>query len=254
MLALNSPTNRYGVIAAEIYDLDKPPGKLPDTAFHLSRLADVRGEILEPACGSGRTLLPLLEAGHRVAGFEPSPEMLARARDLCAAFATDLTSQRMESFAYERRFAAIVVPVGTFTLLDDFADATRALDLFHAHLEPGGKLIVDIQPLAMLAREGDDRRRWTASNGDLLTIEGVRVATDWLRQRADYTLRYERWRENRLVAAEFEPMAQRYWGVEEFRMALARAGFAEIVVSADYAWQRAPTPGSRVLTYEATAA
>lgn len=28
-------TNRYGSIAAEIYDLDKPYFALPDTAFHL---------------------------------------------------------------------------------------------------------------------------------------------------------------------------------------------------------------------------
>lgn len=255
MIATNSPTNRYGAIASEIYDLDKPPGKLPDTAFHLACLADVRGEILEPACGSGRTLLPLLEAGHAVAGFDPSADMLERARALCAAHghAPDLSLQRMESFAYDRRFAAIVVPVGSFTLLDDVADAFSALDCFRAHLEPGGRLLVDIQPLAALARTGDDRRRWTAANGDLLTIEGVRVQTDWLRQRADYTLRYERWRENRLIEAQLEPMAQRYWGVEEFRLALARAGFAHIAVSADYAFGRAPTAASRVLTFEARA-
>ncbi len=43
--------NRYGSIASEIYDLDKPFHKLPDTAFYLSRLSGVTGEILEPACG-----------------------------------------------------------------------------------------------------------------------------------------------------------------------------------------------------------
>lgn len=251
----NSPTNRYGSIAAEIYDLDKPPGKLPDTAFHLSRLADVAGEILEPACGSGRTLLPLLQAGHAVAGFEPSAEMLARCRTLCAAqgFAPDLSAQRMESFAYGRRFAAILVPVGSFTLLDEPALAFAALERFRAHLEPGGRLIVDVQPLSFLASQRDDRRRWTAANGDLLTIEGVRVETDWMRQRADYTLRYERWRDNRLVESQLEPMAQRYWGLEEFRLALLQAGFADLAVSADYHWGRAPSAGSRALTWEARA-
>lgn len=76
-----TPANRYGSIAAEIYDLDKPIGALPDTAFHLERLAAIDGPVLEPACGSGRTLIPLLEAGREVAGFDPSAEMLAQ----CAA-------------------------------------------------------------------------------------------------------------------------------------------------------------------------
>ncbi len=46
--------NRYGALCAEVYDTDKPFGALPDTAFHLARLAELDGPILEPACGTGR--------------------------------------------------------------------------------------------------------------------------------------------------------------------------------------------------------
>ena len=251
MFATNSPVNRYGSIAAEIYDLDKPPGRLPDTAFYLERLADVTGEILEPACGSGRTLLPLLQAGHAVAGFDLSEDMLVRARALCAGFTPDLSRQSFETFAYDRQFAAIIVPVSSFTLPDDAAPAFAALRRFHDHLAPGGRLVVDVQGLVMLARAGDDRRRWVAENGDLLTLEGVRRETDWMRQRVDYAIRYERWRDNRLVETQLEPMAQRYWGLEEFRLALGEAGFADIAVAADYTAGRRPNAASRTLTFEA---
>ncbi|HVY03450.1 MAG TPA: class I SAM-dependent methyltransferase, partial [Caulobacterales bacterium] len=81
----NSPANRYGSIAAEIYDLDKPFGAWPDTRFYLERFAGFTGPILEPACGSGRAMIPLLEAGHDVTGFDLSEEMLARCRARCAA-------------------------------------------------------------------------------------------------------------------------------------------------------------------------
>ena len=251
----NTTTNRYGSLAAEIYDLDKPFGKLPDTAFYLARLEGVRGPVLEPACGSGRTLVPLLEAGFGACGFDYSPEMLAQCRAHCAArgHAPDLTLQRLEDFSYERRFAAIVVPVASFTLIDDVRPALAVLKRFHDHLDPGGRLVIDMQPLSGLARTGDDRRRWMAANGDLLTLEGVRAATDWIAQRVDYTIRYERWRDNRLVEAQLEPMAQRYWGVEEFRLALAACGFDAITVSADYVQGRPPSAASRVLTYEARA-
>ncbi len=249
----NTSTNRYGSIAAEIYDIDKPVGALPDTAYYLARLADIDGPILEPACGSGRTLIPLLRARHTVAGFDPSEEMLDRCRAGCASegFAPELSRQRFEDFSYDRPFAAIVLPMGSFTLIDDFARAMAVLRRFHAHLVTGGRLIVDIASIAWLAETGEDRRRWTADNGDLLTIEGKRVATDWLTQRAESLLRYERWRDNALVESQMEPMAQRYWGVEEFRLALEASGFAEITVTGGHRPGRTPTSAARAITFEA---
>lgn len=80
----NTATNHYGSLAAEIYDLDKPVGSMPDTVFHLQRFGGFRGSILEPACGSGRALIPLLEAGCDARGFDPSGEMLDRCRARCA--------------------------------------------------------------------------------------------------------------------------------------------------------------------------
>jgi SAM-dependent methyltransferase len=249
----NTTTNRYGSIAAEIYDLDKPYFALPDTAFHLERFAGFRGRILEPACGSGRTLIPLLDAGLDVAGFDPSDEMLDRCRARCAdrGHAPDLTNQRFEDFRYDRPFDAILVPAGSFTLIDDFRVAMAVLRRFHDHLAPGGVVVLDIQPLSFLASTGEDRRQWTAENGDLLTIEGARSKTDWLAQRADGLCRYERWQGNRLVETQLEPMAQRYWGLEEFRMALEAAGFSEVTVSGGYSRGRAPRANERTLTFEA---
>jgi SAM-dependent methyltransferase len=249
----NTPINRYGDIAAEIYDIDKPFGALADTAFHLARFAGFAGRVLEPACGSGRTLVPLLRAGCDVSGFDPSANMLDRCRARCAAegFSPDLSAQTFEDFAYDRSFDAIVVPVGSFTLIDRFEAAMAVLRRFHGALAPGGVVVLDIQPLSFLAHLGDDQRQWTGETGDLLTVHGRRVKTDWLAQRAESLLRYERWRAGRLVEAQLEPMAQRYWGLEEFALALGAAGFGEISVVGGYDRSRGPRPGDRVLTFEA---
>jgi SAM-dependent methyltransferase len=249
----NTTTNRYGSISAEIYDLDKPLGAMPDTAFHLERFAGFGGRILEPACGSGRTLVPLLDAGCDAAGFDPSAEMLERCRALCAehGHAPDLSDQRFEDFHYDAPFDAILVPAGSFTLIEDFAVAMAVLRRFHDHLAVGGVLVLDIQPLSFLAGSGEDRRQWTAANGDLLTLEGCRVRTDWLAQSARATLRYERWRDNRLIEAQMEPFAQRYWGCEEFTLALGAAGFGDISLVGGYDRTRPPRARDRVLTFEA---
>lgn len=248
-------TNLYGEIAAEIYDLDKPVGALQDTAFYLDRLACVAGPILEPACGSGRALVPLAQAGHAMTGFDPSPQMLGRCRTRCEALGleADLSQQRFEDFVYDRRFAAIVLPVGSFTLIADVAVALDVLRRFHACLEPGGLLMVDLQPLSALARPITDRRDWTAANGDLLTLEGDGTGTDWLRQTFATRYRYERWRDNRLVETQIDPMVQRAWGLTEFELALRQSGFGEVRAIGGYNRSRGPRAGDRVLTFEAVA-
>lgn len=248
----NTPVNRYGSIAAEIYDLDKPFGALRDTAYYLSLLEGLKGPILEPACGSGRTLVPLLEAGHDVTGFDASPEMIAQCEARCAiaGFSPDIRLGRFENFSYPTAFAAIVVPAASFTLVADFAPALDALQRFHDHLEPGGRLILDLDLLSFLAEKGEDRRCWTAANGDLLTIDGRRLSIDWLSQRETHRLRYERWRGGRLVETQLEPMARRIWGREEFTFALEATGFRDVVVTGNYR-PRPPRSGDKILTFQA---
>ena len=60
-------TNRYASPTAWAYDLDKPIGhSFGDVEFLLSRLKGCSGPILEPAVGTGRVLIRLLEGGHDV--------------------------------------------------------------------------------------------------------------------------------------------------------------------------------------------
>ena len=245
--------NRYGAIASEIYDIDKPDFALPDTRFHLARFESFGRTILEPACGSGRTLIPFLKAGHDMAGFDPSPDMLDRCRTRCAeeGFAPELAQARYEDFGFSRTFGAVLVPVGSFTLIDDFAVAMDVLRRFHAALEPGGVLVIDLQGLGFLASNSIDRRRWTAPSGDLLTCEGTRSVTDWFRQRAESVYRYERWRDGRLVETEIDIMAQRFWGLDEFRMALEAAGFCSVSVVGNYDRSRGLRGSDRTWTFEA---
>jgi hypothetical protein len=96
-----------------------------------------------------------------------------------------------------------------------------------------------------------DLTGWTAPNGDLLTLEGVRSRTDWFRQRPETTYRYERWRDHQLIETQIDIMAQRFWGLDEFRMTLEAAGFADISVVGDYDRSRGVRSGDRGWTFEA---
>ncbi|CAM5460619.1 hypothetical protein LSPH24S_00449 [Lysinibacillus sphaericus] len=67
----------YHSISAEVYNLDKPIGtSFGDVEYYSDRLQHVKGKILEPAVGTGRILIPLLEQGFAIEGFDLSEEML----------------------------------------------------------------------------------------------------------------------------------------------------------------------------------
>lgn len=246
--------NPYGQMATEIYDFDKPIGALHDLPFYLERLAGIRGSILEPASGTGRFMIPLIEAGHEVWGFEPSPDMLAVCRRHCAARGIDppLADMTFETFAYDRKFAAIVVPAGTFSFLPRAELAVEVLRKFHDHLEPGGLVMIDIQAPGASWLEQQGLRTWSMPNGDLLRLDSRIAETDPIHQSAVVHMVYERWRAGRLVESELEIMTGRTWGVSEFELALKAAGFTDVQVFGNYA-RRPPRRGDRGLTFEAIA-
>jgi len=76
----------YGKLASEVYDLDKPIGSsFGDVEYYRDQLSGIDGPVLEPAVGTGRILIPLLEAGITVHGFDSSPDMLDLCRRNCQA-------------------------------------------------------------------------------------------------------------------------------------------------------------------------
>lgn len=247
--------NPYGSLCAEIYDIDKPAGSLPDVPFYLARLSGLAGPVLEPAVGSGRMLIPLLEAGLDAEGFDASDHMLENCRRNCAArgLPAPVRKARFQDFAYDRRFAAVICPVSTFTFVSGFDEALQVLRRFRDHLEPGGLLMVDLPVLGAMWTDAHAIRTWTAGNGDLLRFENQLVQTDHLAQTSLSHMRYERWRDGRLVESELEVMQGRFWGREEFAMALARCGFADVEVFGNYNRGRPPRSTDRGLTFEAVA-
>ncbi|WP_202618550.1 MULTISPECIES: hypothetical protein [unclassified Ensifer] len=67
--------NTYGKIASLVYNLDKYIWKsFGDVEYYRERLSGCLGPILEPAVGNGRALIPLLEAGLDVNGFDASQD------------------------------------------------------------------------------------------------------------------------------------------------------------------------------------
>ena len=77
-------------------------------------------------------------------GVEPSDDMLA----ICRRHAYErglkpvLYPQSLQTLDLPRRYQTIIVPCGTIQLVANRADVREALRRLHAHLEPGGRLVL----------------------------------------------------------------------------------------------------------------
>ncbi len=246
--------NRYGTLASWVYNLDKPVGRsFGDVEYYLQRLRESEGPILEPAVGNGRILVPLLESGLSIEGFDASEEMLRYCLGECGKrnLPAKVTRQTFEEFSYDKGFAAIIIPAGSFQLLTDTMSAAAVLRRFHDHLLPGAKLVMDLDPIGSFLGPAGPVRRWEAEDGDLLTLTEQRVETDYVAQTTLSHLRYEHWRDGSLLKTELDLFKLRWWGVEEFSMVLQRAGFVDVVVSGNYQHGRAPHKDDEIISFEA---
>ncbi|RST71223.1 class I SAM-dependent methyltransferase [Siminovitchia acidinfaciens] len=246
----------YSKLSSEVYDIDKYVGlSFGDVEFYSDRLASCTGNILEPGVGTGRILIPLLEKGLKIDGFDVSNEMLKICRNNCEKRGLNpkLFEGNMESVSLETEYEAVIVPTGTFLLLHKREDSLSALRNFYNHLSDGGRLIIDIFLQTDLTVGNVSTRTWETQNGCMITLESKIVEVDYISQYTISHNRYEKWNNGELIQTELERFPLRWYGVEEFKTILEQIGFEEIVISADYKHGKYPTNSTQTITFEAVA-
>jgi len=188
----------YGRLSSEVYDLDKPVGRsFGDIEFYEERLKSCEGPILEPATGTGRILIPLLEKGFDIEGFDSSQDMLriCRQNSQKRGLSPRLFEAKMESFSQAKKYKAIIVPTGSFLLLHKREDSLKALKNFYEHLCDGGRLIVDLLLPKDVMKDSVSTRMWECPNGDIITLENKVIEVDYVNQFTISLGRYEKWRQ-----------------------------------------------------------
>ncbi|MER8072271.1 class I SAM-dependent methyltransferase [Streptomyces sp. NPDC094034] len=243
----------YSDLVAEVYEFHLPIGySNGDVEYYTRALSGVTGRVLEPACGTGRVLIPLLEAGHLVDGLDHSPEMLAVCRTYCQERGLPepaLHEADMATFVRPEAYDAVIMPAGSIRNLSGRAVTLQALKSFYQSLAPGGLLILDVAAPRMNAEPGAvqiyqrEPYAWT--------VQTVRSDYDPVANRTTQFLRYEKWCDGDLVKAELHRFCLQLWGLREFEELLTEAGYTEIRVTADYQENNRPTSASGDWTFHA---
>lgn len=201
--------------------------------FYSAQLEGVSGPVLDCACGTGLFSLPWLEAGHDVYGFDASTPMLDALRRKAGKtnLAGRLSCQKLQSFHYDFKFEAACVPTNTFGMLTTQADQLQTLRNIHRHLQPGGRLLLDLNlpGIADLAAEQDgiDGRvhEWVHPDTGRTIYQQIIDRRDHAEQVIMSTCRITY--DEELV--EF-PMWGRWIWRAEFELLLRSAGFARWAV------------------------
>lgn len=244
----------YSQLAAEVYDLDKPVGhSFGDVEYYRERLSGIKGRILEPGTGSGRIYIPLLEDGLRIEGIDTSPVMLESCKRRCEerGLSPVLLEMSMCELKLPRSYEAIIIPAGTFLLIEDRKSSILALKKFHEHLAPDGRLILDLYLQHDTELNEVITKSWQTPEQNIITMESKRVEVNFIDQYSVSFLKYEKWQNGKLIDTELQRLAMRWYGVREFKLILERLGFTDIVISADYTYGKAPDHAGQTITYEA---
>ena len=244
----------YGELSSEVYDLSKPIGhSFGDVEYYRSRLKSCKGRILEAAVGTGRMLIPLIQAGFVVDGMDASPSMLSICRENCAkrGLAPELFEGKMQDFSLPNKYDAIIIPTGSFLLIQNREESLNALNCFYNHLVSGERLIVDLLLQSNYDMNAVSTRTWTTPAGEAITLESKPVEINLIEQYVTTYSRYEKWRDGKLLMTEMERTSLRWFGIEEFKLVLENIGFSQVSVSSDYLFGKAPSHSKQVYTFEA---
>jgi SAM-dependent methyltransferase len=218
----------YGQLCTRFYDLDKPTA--PELALEWYAANLPRGPVLEPMCGSGRFLVPLLQLGLDISGADPSAAMLdaCRARLHALGLRAKLWQQSMQEFAVAETFAAAFIPASSFCLIAEPQDAQLALKRLLRHLRSGAPLLLEFeQP------RGDANPEETVR---VVTRGSIQIRlTSWVQYDAAscvevYRNRYELKRSGRVAQTEDEILRLRCYTPATMAGLLADCGFRDIAV------------------------
>jgi SAM-dependent methyltransferase len=117
-----------------------------DVEFYLGLARQAPGPVLEVACGTGRILVPLLEAGVEADGLDLYPSMLQVLRNKIRDMGRkpNLYLADMRSFSLPRRYRWIFIPFNGFLHNLTAGDQLSTLRTCRAHLTGGGGLVMEI--------------------------------------------------------------------------------------------------------------
>ncbi len=222
---MNKESVPYKALCTEFYELDKPNAPEDALQCYLRYAEGAQGKILEPMCGTGRFLIPLLEKGYSVSGFDYSSHMLEICRQKCIAkgLTPSLAEATFETFSSQELYELIFIPSSSFCLLTDPKLAIQALNFVSTRLAPKGKFVFEIETIAAVSQSQDSwKGKWVNREDGSKIVLNTLSCFDKLSRIETILCRYELWEKNHITQTEVEDFRLRLYEPSEIEQLLAQ--------------------------------
>lgn len=224
---MNKESGSYKELCTEFYDLDKPSAPEDALQIYLDYAKDANGPILEPMCGTGRFLIPLLQQGYDVTGFDNSSHMLNACHEKCKqlGLVSTLEYATFETFSSKNKYSLIFIPSGSFGHLISPEQVSQALTFIASNLKLDGKFVFEVETLKTIREpQGVWRGRWVdRPNGSKIILNVFSQFNDSTRVETGF-FRYELWERNEISKTEVEVYHVRHYEPTEIEQLLRQHG------------------------------
>jgi len=221
------------------YDLEFG-GEVDKYQFYLDLARSNPGEVLELACGTGLTTIPLSKAGISITGVDIAAEMLEHARGKAAGLPVTFIEGDARTFESDKRFSMIYLTGNAFQAFLSDQDQSALLRTVHQHLEPNGIFAFETRnPMGtdLSEQEETDWGAFVDKDGECVKVSGTQTYD--ASHHIMHWVTYRDWGYKRTISR----IACRFTDLAMLNALLTRHGFH---IEQQYAdWDRSPfTPVS----------
>jgi hypothetical protein len=242
----------YLSLCSEYYDLDKPKAPKQALDFYMQFAKQVKGHILEPMCGTGSFLLPILKEGFSIKGFDASSQMLLilnrKAKE--QGLSPNVWKQFLEASDEMESYDLIFIPLGSFGLIIEEKAAEDYLKKVYLQLNQNGKFVFEVETFSSAFEESnswkvDVRHR---NEHDYITLSTFQLAMEG---NISTTLcKYELIESEEVKESQEEVFKLRLYEVGDLVEKLLKIGFSKITMHKAYDYGVEPGSSDEVVVYE----
>lgn len=242
----------YLNLCTQVYELSKPRPPEDAYALYLDYANEANGLILEPMCGTGRFLIPLLEAGFNVQGFDASQHMLDVLQNKAKnkGINPNIWHGYIDDLKREEQYSLIFIPSGSFGLITDLEKARQALTIFYNQLADGGLLVFEVETL-MAANNINNLWRgsvWRCHDGTSIIASFLDLPL--INNIGNTICRYEHVCNNQIVQTEIEEIKVRLYNPDTQVDLLKSIGFQQVRMIKAFNKESAPNKNDELIIYE----
>ena len=222
----------YGELCTQIYEKDKSIADGEELEFFLSFIKDKKMKVLEPMCGNGRMLIPLMENGIDIEGFDISEEMLrvCKLKGQRLNLKPSVSYGKIEDFKSDKKYDLIIIPFGSFSLLSDEV-AQNSIANMRTILKEDGKLLLTVMSNKDQVEDIPD---WIETNRHYFDnneiVEYKKVHYDRAKKLLKTKLKYQLFKDGEMQKSEIMDFPIRLYGPGEFENVLKSNGFDGVIL------------------------